>query len=198
MVCTGATQLVSAAPKLVAIEVALTAAISETPTTVGVADLGDALLTDEQINETLDALQAMGVQNVRIMIPWAGVQLFGPDSYFRDNVDREVNAAAARNMGVLAGARKRFRGGQGLPPSTGSQTRRSNTRISRARWQNVTRARSRLRNLEGAERKTIPQSGQPAGYTELLKAAYPAIKKADPSAAVIGGVVGPSSTQGRS
>ncbi len=30
----------------------------------------------------------------------------------------------------------------------------------------------------------------PAAYTELLKAAYPAIKEADPSATVIGGVLG--------
>jgi hypothetical protein len=34
----------------------------------------------------------------------------------------------------------------------------------------------------------------PAGYTELLKAAYPAIKAADPDATVIGGVVGSTVT----
>src|SRR6476469_10908539 len=142
MVCTGATQLVSAAPQLVVIEVTPTAAISQTPTTVGVADSAMYFYTDEQIDETLDALQAMGVQNVRIMIPWAGVQLFGPDSYFWDNVDREVNAAAARNMGVL-GVLEKTPWWAGSPPSTGSHDRRRSTRISRARWPNVTRARSR-------------------------------------------------------
>ena len=101
MVCTGATQLVVAAPKSVAIEVAPTAAISQTPTTVGVADSAMFFYTPDQIDKTLDGLQAMGVQNVRIMIPWAVVQAFGPDFYYWDRVDAMVDAANARNMGVL-------------------------------------------------------------------------------------------------
>jgi hypothetical protein len=36
----------------------------------------------------------------------------------------------------------------------------------------------------------------PAGYTQLLKAAYPAIKAADPEATVVGGVVGSTITYG--
>jgi hypothetical protein len=44
----------------------------------------------------------MGVQNIRIIIPWAGVQPFNRNRYNWANVDWMVNAAAARNMGVLA------------------------------------------------------------------------------------------------
>jgi len=102
LVCLGATQLVTAAPKYTAIDVQATAAISETPTTIGVADSAMYFYTQTQIDRTLDALQSLGVQNVRIQLPWAGVQLFGPDAYDWRAVDMAVDAAQKRNMGVLA------------------------------------------------------------------------------------------------
>ncbi len=190
MVCTGATQLVSAAPQLVVIEVTPTAAISQTPTTVGVADSAMYFYTDEQIDETLDALQAMGVQNVRIMIPWAGVQLFGPDSYFWDNVDREVNAASARNMGVL-GVLEKTPWWAGSPPLNGQP--RSPQEYANFAGQVAERYKGKISAYEiwnEPNGRQFLNPVSPAGYTELLKAAYPAIKEADPSATVIGAVVG--------
>ena len=63
-VCAGGTQLVVTTPKSVAIEVTPTAEIVEEPT-VGVADSSLYLDSPEQIDQTLNALQALGVQNVR-------------------------------------------------------------------------------------------------------------------------------------
>ena len=190
MVCTGATQLVVAAPKSVAVEVAPTAAISQTPTTVGVADSAMFFYTPDQIDKTLDGLQAMGVQNVRIMIPWAVVQAFGPDFYYWDRVDAMVDAANARNMGVLGVLEKTpywagtpFLNGQPDSPQqyanfAGQVAERYKGKISAYEIWNEPNGRLFLDPVD------------PAAYTELLKAAYPAIKEADPSATVIGGVLG--------
>lgn len=97
---TVASQQVS--PKTVAHNVIEAANIVQEPTTVGIADSNLYNQSQADVERTLDTLQAMGVQNVRIVIPWAGVQPFNLPFYNWTNVDRMVNAAADRNMGVLA------------------------------------------------------------------------------------------------
>jgi len=189
LVCLGATQLVTAAPKYTAIDVQATAAISETPTTIGVADSAMYFYTQTQIDQTLDALQSLGVQNVRIQIPWAGVQLFGPDAYDWTAVDMAVDAAQKRNMGVLAvlsatpwWAGQPYLSGQPDSPEAyakfvGTVADRYKGRISAYEIWNEPNARIFLDPVD------------PAAYTELLKVAYPAIKNADPSAIVVAGAV---------
>jgi hypothetical protein len=189
LVCLGATQLVTAAPKYTAIDVQATAAISETPTTIGVADSAMYFYTQTQIDRTLDALQSLGVQNVRIQLPWAGVQLFGPDAYDWRAVDMAVDAAQKRNMGVLAvlsatpwWAGQPYLSGQPDSPEAyakfvGTVADRYKGRISAYEIWNEPNARIFLDPVD------------PAAYTELLKVAYPAIKNADPSAIVVAGAV---------
>jgi len=50
------------------------AAINTSNTTVGIADSDMYGRTPAEIDRTLDEMQAMGVQNVRILIQWAGVE----------------------------------------------------------------------------------------------------------------------------
>src|SRR4051812_27159677 len=50
------------------------AAIDESSSTIGFADSDLYGMTPAQIDAQLDQMQAMGVNNVRIMIPWAGVE----------------------------------------------------------------------------------------------------------------------------
>ncbi|WP_081809476.1 cellulase family glycosylhydrolase [Mycobacterium sp. URHB0044] len=197
MVCGGATQFAVAGPKSVAIAVQSVASISETPTTVGVADSALYFETPEQIEETLDALQAMGVQNVRIQIPWAGVQLLGPNSYLWQYVDNEVNAAYARNMGVLAEINA-TPWWAGSPPINGQP----NSPEAYATF--VGKVAERYEGKIAAyevwnepNAKFFFDPVDPAAYTDLLKVAYPAIKQADPSALVIGAVVGSTLTIGQ-
>ncbi|HZQ32862.1 MAG TPA: hypothetical protein VFB19_14155, partial [Mycobacterium sp.] len=55
-------------------EVALTAnAITQSNTTVGLADSNLYGETAAQINESLDKMKSLGVTSVRILIPWAFV-----------------------------------------------------------------------------------------------------------------------------
>ena len=142
MVCTGATQLVSAAPKLVAIEVAPTAAISQTPTTVGVADSAMYFYTHEQIEQDAGRPPGDGRSERADHDPlgrgatvWSRLVLLGQR--------RRRSTPPLPETWACSACSKRLHGGQGPPSSTGSQIRRRSTRISRARWPNVTRARSR-------------------------------------------------------
>ena len=89
-------------------EVTPVAAIEESPSTIGVADSELYMAASmEEINARLDLMQSLGVTNVRIMVPWAGIQPLHPDTPFGlgaprwDQLDKIVNAAAARGMGIL-------------------------------------------------------------------------------------------------
>jgi polysaccharide biosynthesis protein PslG len=188
VVCAGATQFVDATPRSVAMEVVPTAAIVEESTTVGVADSAMYFYNQDQINKTLDALQALGVQNVRIMIPWAGVQVLGPNSYIWQNVDWAVDAANARGMGVL-GVLEKTPWWAGTPSYSGHPDPQEY-----AKWVGVTAERyaGRISAYEiwnEPNSKLFYEPVDAVAYTELLKAAYPVIKAADPSATVVAGVV---------
>ena len=46
-------------------------------------------------------MQAIGVQNIRVFVPWGLVE-YTDNSYYWNAIDAVVSAAAARNMGVMA------------------------------------------------------------------------------------------------
>src|SRR5581483_2661321 len=82
-------------------EVALTAnAITQSNTTVGMADSNLYGETAAQINESLDKMKSLGVTSVRILIPWAFVEPL-PGVYDWSKVDLIVDAAQARGISVL-------------------------------------------------------------------------------------------------
>ena len=77
-----------------------TAAIDTSNTTVGFADSNLYGETPAAIDRSLDEMQAMGVNDVRIMLPWAYIEPFpGSDNWA--TADYIVNAANERGMGVL-------------------------------------------------------------------------------------------------
>ncbi|ORV10181.1 hypothetical protein AWB94_07605 [Mycolicibacterium canariasense] len=89
-------------------QIKLTAAIDDSSSTVGISDSNLYFSTDiDAVNAQLDLMKSLGVTNVRIMIPWAGVQPADPDlgSPWGDpqwgQVDMIVNAARAKGMGIL-------------------------------------------------------------------------------------------------
>src|SRR5690349_8992929 len=84
-----------------AYEVVETAAIVESPTTVGVAATGMYNMNQHEIDKTLDALQSIGVQDIRIVVPWAYVEP-RENQYVWTNLDRVVNSAESRGMGIVA------------------------------------------------------------------------------------------------
>jgi hypothetical protein len=188
VVCAAAGQHLMVSPKPSAYEFIETASIIEAPTTIGSADSDLYNRSQADVDRTLDTLQAMGVQNVRIIIPWAGVQPFNRNRYNWANVDRMVNAAAARNMGVLAvlnstpvWASDRYLSGHPDPDVfaafAGLAADRYKGKISAYEVWNEPNGINFWNPVD------------PVAYTRMLQTSYTAIKQADPSATVVGGVV---------
>lgn len=172
--------------------IALMAAIDEAPTTLGIADSNLYNLSPADIDKTLDELQALGVQDIRIAVPWVYVQAGGPTSYDWAKLDYVVNAAANRDMGILGVI-------SATPIWAGAPLNGHPDNAVYAGFASAVATRYAGR-IDSYEIWNEP-NGNPffspvsaSAYTDLLKAAYPAIKAADPDARVIGGVLGAVST----
>jgi hypothetical protein len=175
--------------------IAQTATIVALPTTIGIADPDLYVLSPDDVDRTLDLMRATGVSTVRILMPWAGIQP-SQDVFDWGPVDTMVNAAVARGMGVLGilNSTPGWAVAPGAAPITGppaspaaygdfagTVAARYNGKISAYEVWNE--PNSALFWTSG------PSGPSPAGYTDLLKAAYPKIKAADSSATVVGGAL---------
>ena len=189
MICVGATHNLVTTPDSVTFEVKPLAAIVESPNSIGVADPSLYFESTADVNTTLDALQSLGVRNVRIQIPWAAVQTFGPGSYDWAATDRMIDAATARNMGVL-GVLNATPAWAGSPYLTGQPNPQAYATFASAVASRYAGKISAYEIWNEPNSYTFFSPVDPSNYTQLLKAAYPAIKAADPLATVIGGVVG--------
>jgi polysaccharide biosynthesis protein PslG len=140
------------------------------------------------IARDLDVIARAGSRWVRIDINWDQIQAYGPVSYDWDATDRVVRAATDRGMSVLgiilnspAWAR---------PPGTtashgpdpAAYARFAATAVDHYSAMGV--HAYEVWNEPNTERFWGP-GPDPAAYTELLKAAYPAIKAADPHSTVL-------------
>src|SRR6185369_7304863 len=81
-------------------------AIDPASTTVGIADSELFGMPEADIVATFNEMQSLGVNTVRIMVPWAAIQPFAPDTAngaYRDwsKVDFIVQQATNRGMSVL-------------------------------------------------------------------------------------------------
>jgi len=185
----------SASATVTAVPVAAyaTNAIDQRPTSVGVSDPYLFYATQEETDEILNRLQAAGIDTVRIQVPWAWVET-ADDTYDWTRIDRMVDSAEARNMTVLATLNHTPEWAvtpgtpalSGVPADpqkyadfAGDVAARYAGRISAYEIWNEPNGRM-FWNPE-------PNAAQ---YTALLKAAYPAIKAADPTATVLAGSVG--------
>ena len=169
------------------------ARITPLPTTVGFHDPDMFFMSDADVKKTLDQMLATNVKSVRLMIPWAGVEQV-QNQFDWSKVDRTVNAAAAKNMAVIGiiNATPAWAVAPNLPPITGRPASPAQyadfcAKVA-ARYKGKVSAYEVWNEPNGAQ--FFAPAPDPAGYTELLKAAYPKIKKADSSATVIGGVLG--------
>ncbi|ORB47255.1 hypothetical protein BST42_28155 [Mycolicibacterium rhodesiae] len=164
------------------------AAIDESPTTLGIADSNLYTLSEADLNKTLDELQSLGVKDVRIAVPWIFVQPNSSQSYDWSKLDMVVNAVAERDMGVL-GVISATPAWAGFPLN-GHPNPDTYAAFAAAV---ATRYRGKISAYEVWNEPNGVTFWSPVSakaYTDLLKAAYPAIKAADPSATVIGGVLG--------
>ncbi|HET6734610.1 Ig-like domain-containing protein, partial [Mycobacterium sp.] len=170
-----------------------TNSINTSNTTVGFADSDLYFMSQADINRTLDTMQAMGVNNVRMIIPWAGVE-GTKDVYTWGTIDYIVNAAYQRNIGVVAvlNTTPTWAATPGQPLYAGAPIAVDQyaefAGLVAARYAGKISAYE-IWNEPNAYFFWSPQP-DPAAYTVLLQAAFPAIKAADPNATVIAGVLG--------
>ncbi|HJT91458.1 MAG TPA: cellulase family glycosylhydrolase [Mycobacterium sp.] len=204
-------------PKPVNYEYVPTASIENTNNTIGVADsdiwgltLADGITPDTAaMDKHLDEMQALGVNTVRVLVPWAGNQPWPPgtlppawEETFWERSDYIINAAAERGMGVLAvlngtpawGADPDEGGwGVGAAPDPTAFAAYAATVAQRY---GVKISAYEIWNEPNAVPYWTPVP-DPETYTEVLKAAWTAIKNAngiigaDPTdPLVVGGVLG--------
>lgn len=202
LVCVGAasygpvlpTAVVAARP--ITIPVVLTAAIDEAPTTLGIADSDLYRLSAPEIAVTLDRLKALGVNDVRVAVPWIYIQTQDNENYDWAKMDLVVRAAAEREMNVIGVI-------SGTPGWAGFPINGHSDPDDYARF--ATAVADRYKDDTIGEIGTYEVWNEPNGalfynpvsaaaYTEMLRAAYPAIKSADPDAVVLAGVLGSVAT----
>jgi chitodextrinase len=151
--------------------------------------------TDAQRATVLDNLRAGGATWVRLDVSWAMLQPFSRDSYDMNwgvpFVDRVVNMASSRGLKVLVtlwltpGWANNNAGERVLPTDP-------NDYANAARWA-AARYAGKVQAWEvwNEPNDTGAMTGaDPVAYTQLLRAAYPALHQGDPSTSVVFG--GPS------
>ena len=184
----------SASPERVrSIPVIETGSINPSGTTIGFADSDLYGKSPEDINRTFDLMSQTGVSTVRIMVPWAFIQPT-PDQWDWGVVDTMVNSAEAHGISVLAALNSTpgWAGPPSLVPYSGSPDVAAYAEFA-AMAANRYRGRISAYEVWNEANSVLfwTPAPDPAAYTELLKAAYPRIKAADPSATVVGAGLAP-------
>ncbi|MCF6386798.1 cellulase family glycosylhydrolase [Mycobacterium sp. MBM] len=187
------------AVRQVSTTVSLAAAIDTSSNAVGIAESELYFMNPEEVDVALDTMQAMGVTQLRMFIPWRAVEP-AQGTYNWADVDKVIAAAEERDMAVL--------GAVTSTPTWASNVQDSAYGAPRnpedfGDFMGALAARygagggdPESARISAYEIWNEPQSyvfwspkPDPAAYTELLKAGYTAIKEVDPTGTVVGGVV---------
>jgi hypothetical protein len=162
---------------------------------------------DAQMRHQLDLVKASGARMSRVDVGWASLQQGGPDGYsswYLDKLDRLVAAADARDIDLLLtfmnspcwastapeslkqGCAGSWwdRGVMGYAPSDAQAYARALAFLAARYGDKV--AAWEIWN-EPNHPDFFKASDQAVAYVRLLKAAYPAVKAANPHAVVVGG-----------
>jgi VCBS repeat-containing protein len=165
-------------------------AIDQRGTTVAMNTQDMYFSSQADIDRALDLLKADGVDTIRIMIPWAGVEASN-DVWTWTAVDRMVNSAAARDMKVMAilNSPPAWAVVPGTPALGGPPA--DLQEYGEFVGMVATRYAGKISAYEVWNEPNYYKFWQPtpdaAAYTALLKVAYTAIKAADPNAVVVAG-----------
>jgi YVTN family beta-propeller protein/VCBS repeat-containing protein len=168
------------------------AAIDQRGTTVGMNAQEMYGYTQSQTDRALDLLKADGVDTIRILIPWKGVEASN-DVWTWTAVDRMVNSANARDMTVIGilNSPPDWAMVPGSPPLGGPPA--DPAEYAEFASMVATRYAGKVSAYEIWNEPNYYRfwepTPDPAAYTELLKVGYTAIKAADPNAVVVGGVI---------
>lgn len=175
------------------------AALSNTATTLGFADSQIFFYDDADVAATVQRWVQDNIRTVRIGIPWAGVEAVR-NRYDWSRPDRVVAAAAAANISIICAITsspwwaKAF---NALPPH-GRPASPEQYGIFTAKVAERYKGKIAAYEIWNEPNGILGYHPKPdpAGYTDLLKAAYPRIKAVDPAAIVVGGVLGSGKSWG--
>lgn len=176
------------------IQVADVAVINPLPSTIGFADGADFLtLSAADMNRNMDMMVATGAHTLRILIPWAMVEPAQGQRNWSIS-DTVVNFAVAHNMSILGVISTtppwaQAPGGSGLSGKPASPAVFGDFAKAAAQHYSGRISAYEIWN-EPNGTLSYTQSPDPAGYTNLLKAAYPKIKSVSSTITVIGGALG--------
>ncbi|WP_082569919.1 cellulase family glycosylhydrolase [Mycobacterium sp. Root135] len=182
-------------PRMASYEYQQVAEITVSPNTVGVAASPLYGQTKAQIDQQLNEMQALGVQNIRVFVPWGLVDAFGPSqpgSLSWSLLDTVMQSAKEHGMGVLAEVDSTPPGGVAPGTPSGGNTP-DPAKFAAFMTKFVTKYGETVSAYEiWNEPNGILSSSpiNPAAYAALVKAAYQAIKPLDPTATVVAGAVG--------
>ena len=153
------------------------------------------------LGKDLDAIAGAGAKWIRIDINWAQVQSGGPTSYDWTAIDRLVRGASARGISVLGGIMytPRWARPSGTSATYGPDPAKfaAFARVAAAHYSALGVHAYEVWNEPNIKSFWTP-SPNVGDYTRLLKAAYPAIKGADPQATVLSGGTAPAPDDGTS
>jgi hypothetical protein len=163
---------------------------------IGFADSWLWFLSPDDVNRQLDLMVSTGVHNARIMLPWAGIQP-AADAWDWGQADLIIGAANTRGIAVVAVLNSTpgwATSGSPIASPPDSPDTFGNFAGTVAGHFAGRIAAYELWNEENAAMfwASGPQGPQPDRYAELLKAAYPRIKAADPNATVVAGGLSPT------
>lgn len=175
------------------------AALSNSAATLGFADSQIYYYDDAQVAAVVQRWVQNNVRTVRIGIPWSGVE-GTRDRLDWSRSDRVVNAAAAANISIICAitSTPKWAMAPGALPPHGKPASPDVYGAFTAKVAERYKGKIVAYEIWNEPNGFIGYSPAPdaAGYTNLLKAAYPRIKAVDPSATVIGGVLGSGMTWG--
>ena len=195
-----------------ALNIVNTAVIKEESTTVGVADsdMYNPNLTEAEVRARFDDMEALGVDTLRVLVPWGAIQRVPPgdplEQFFPPDwgrIDLILSLAQEKDMAVLGvlnatpyWGREDGQGCALCPPQPGAAP--DPELFAAFAAEAVTRFNEQFAGVVSAyEVWNEPNSFRswspvvdPVAYTEVLKAAYTAIKGVDPDATVVAGVLG--------
>jgi hypothetical protein len=157
-------------------------------------------LSDRDLARTLDGVRAVGATRIRIDLNWALIQERGRTSYRWAPFDRAVRAARARGLHVLGAILYTPRWAQ---PTGGTGTSPPVNLEDYATFAQRAANHFRRFGVEAYEIWNEPNivnfwapGPDPARYTQMLKLAYAAIKRADRKAIVVSAGLSPYGSYG--
>lgn len=182
-------------PRLASYRYVETAEIVDSSSAVGVADSNLYGMTDEEIAAELDRLQSLGVQDIRVFVPWGLVE-YADDTYNWSYIDSIMAAAEERNMGVMMEV-------NATPTWAAEDPESGNVPVGSA-TPNVDDFTDFMTTLATRYGDTVSAYEiwnepnyvgfsnpiDPEAYAELLKSVYPVLKEIDPTATVVAGALG--------